>query len=277
MSEYQVRRSELNKLNVQLSIARQQSERNRQLTDIGAIPKKEYDLSLAEEKSLAASIETQERILSGFRAKLQRMGFGEDSGTTSTTGTIRAPFGGIVIRTNAAPGETLSTDRELFQIADASQVWVQAEVYEKDLGRIQTGQVAAVSVDTYADREFLGKVTYISDILDPQTRSARVRCEITNPDGLLKLDMYATVRLPTKFKKDALTVPADAIQQIQGKDVVFVRTGATTFELKAVRIGKVIQGVAEVLSGLQRGESVVTQGAFHLKSIALGDQIGEEE
>jgi len=277
MSEYQVRRSELNKLNVQLSIARQQSERNRQLTDIGAIPKKEYDLSLAEEKSLAASIETQERILSGFRAKLQRMGFAADSAASSTTGTIRAPFGGIVIRTNAAPGETLSTDRELFQIADASQVWVQAEVYEKDLGRIQTGQVAAVSVDTYADREFLGKVTYISDILDPQTRSARVRCEITNPDGLLKLDMYATVRLPTKFKKDALTVPADAIQQIQGKDVVFVRTGATTFELKAVRIGKVIQGVAEVLSGLQRGESVVTQGAFHLKSIALGDQIGEEE
>jgi cobalt-zinc-cadmium efflux system membrane fusion protein len=277
VSEYQVRRSELDKLNVQLSVARQQSERNRQLADIGAIPRKEYDLSLAEEKSITASIETQEQILSGYRAKLRRMGFEGDSAATSTTGSIRAPFGGIVVRANAAPGETVRPEDELFQIADSSQVWVQAEVYEKDLGRVQSGQMAAVYVDTYADREFLGKVTYISDILDPQTRTARVRCEIANPDGLLKLDMFATVRLPTKFKKDALTVPADAIQQIQGKDIVFVRTGATTFEQKAVRIGRIVQGVAEVLSGLQGGESVVTQGAFHLKSIALGDQIGEEE
>jgi len=275
-SQFQVGRSELDKLNIQLSIARQQSERNRQLAEIGAIPRKEFDLSLAEEKSINASIETQQKVLSGLRAKLQRFGFGEDATASLMTASVRAPFSGIVIHADAAPGELTRPEQELFQIADASHVWVQAEVYEKDLGRVQSGQLASINVDTYQGREFLGKVTYISDVLDPQTRSARVRCEVANPDGLLKLDMFATVRLPTKFRKEAMAVPAEALQQIAGKDVVFVRKGPTTFEQKTVRVGKLVQEMAEIISGLESGDSVVTQGAFHLKSIAMGDEIGEE-
>lgn len=155
-------------------------------------------------------------------------------------------------------------------------MWVQAEVYEKDLGRLQLGQTASITVDTYPDREFLGRVTYISDLLDPQTRTARVRCDLPNPDGKLKLDMFATVRLPTTFRTEALVVPAEAIQQIEGKNVVFIRTGETTFERKPVEIGRTIQGVTELLAGLREGEAVVTKGAFHLKSIVLGGEIGEE-
>jgi cobalt-zinc-cadmium efflux system membrane fusion protein len=267
----------LDKLNVQLSVAKQQSERNRQLAEIGAIPRREYDLSLAEEKSIGASIETQQRVVAGLRGKLERLGFSEDASVGSVTSTLRAPFRGVVIHTDAAPGELIKPDQDLFQIADASQVWVQAEVYEKDLGRIQSGQAASISVDTYPDREFLGKVSYISDLLDPQTRTARVRCDVANPDGLLKLDMFTTVRLPTKFRKEGMAIPTDAIQQISGKDIVFVRTGPTTFEQKAIRVGKTVQGMAEILSGLQAGDAVVTQGAFHLKSIALGAEIGEEK
>jgi cobalt-zinc-cadmium efflux system membrane fusion protein len=192
------------------------------------------------------------------------------------TASVRAPFAGVVIHADAAPGEFTRPEEELFRIADASQVWIQAEVYEKDLGRVQSGQLASINVDTYPDREFLGKVTYISDVLDPQTRSARVRCEVANPEGLLKLDMFATVRLPTKFRKDGIAVPVEALQQIGARDVVFVRTGPSTFEQRTVRVGKLVQGMAEIISGLESGNSVVTQGAFHLKSIALGDEIGEE-
>jgi len=276
-SQLQVGRSELDKLNIQLSIARQQSERNRQLAEIGAIPRKEYDLSLSEEKSIGASIETQQKVLSGLRTKLQRFGFSEEAASSEMTASVRAPFAGIVIHANASPGGYTRPEDELFQLADASQVWVQAEVYEKDLGRVQSAQIAYITVDTYPDREFLGKVTYISDVLDAQTRTARVRCDVANPDGLLKLDMFATVRLPTKFRKEGMAVPVDALQQIEGKDVVFVRTGPTTFEQKVVQVGKLVQGLAEITSGLEVGDSVVTQGAFHLKSIALGDQIGEED
>jgi membrane fusion protein, heavy metal efflux system len=276
-SQLQVGRSELDKLNIQLSIARQQSERNRQLAEIGAIPRKEYDLSLSDERSISASIDTQQKVLLGLQTKLQRFGFGEDAVSSGMTASVRAPFAGVVIHADASPGGLTRPEEELFQIADASQVWVQAEVYEKDLGRVQSGQIAYITVDTYPDREFLGKVTYISDVLDAQTRTARVRCDVTNLEGLLKLDMFATVRLPTKFRKEGMAVPVDALQQIEGKDVVFVRTGPTTFEQRVVRVGKLVQGLAEIISGLEVGDSVVTQGAFHLKSIALGDQIGEEE
>ena len=276
-AQYQVSRSELAKLNVQLSVARQQSERSRQLAEIGAIPRKEYDLSLAEERSITASIDTQQKVIAGVLARLQRFGFGEDTLATSTIAPVRAPFAGVVLHADASPGENIRPDDELFRIADPSQVWVQAEVYEKDLGRVQPGQIASVNVDTYPGREFLGEITYISDILDPQTRTARVRCEVANADGLLKLDMFATIRLPTNFRKDGLAVPSEALQQIEGRNIVFVRTSPTTFEQKTVQVGKTMQGMTEILGGIENGESVVTQGAFHLKSIVLGDQIGEEE
>jgi cobalt-zinc-cadmium efflux system membrane fusion protein len=195
----------------------------------------------------------------------------------ATSTAIRAPFGGVVIAADAAPGETITPESELFEIADLTEVWVQAEVYERDLGRLQVGRTASIRVDTYENREFLGRVTYISDLLDPQTRTAKVRCEVANTEGRLKLDMFATVLLPTTFSKKAMVVPVEAIQQIEGKNLVFVRTGTTTFERKTVEIGRTVQGRVEILAGLVGGESVVTKGAFHLKSIVLGAEIGEEE
>lgn len=276
ISQYQAARADLEKLNVQLAVARQQTERNRQLAEIGAIPRKEYELSQGEDKSLAASIQAQESVLAGLSAKLARFGLGNDAQASSTSSAIRAPFAGVIIAADAAPGETVSPESELFQVADISEVWVQAEVYEKDLGRIQRGGSASIRVDTYPEREFVGRVTYISDILDPKTRTARIRCDVVNPDASLKLDMFATVLLPTTFSREALVIPAESIQQIEGVTVVFVQTGATTYERKTVQIGRIIQGTAEVLRGLDGGESVVTKGAFHLKSILLGEEIGEE-
>jgi cobalt-zinc-cadmium efflux system membrane fusion protein len=277
VSQYQVHVAELEKLNVQLSIARQQSERLRQLAEIGAIPRKEYDLSLGEERTIDAGMDTQRKVIAGALAKLQRFGFAADTLASSTTASVRAPFAGVVLHADAAPGEIIRQDTELFRIVDTSQVWVQAEVYEKDLGRVRAGQTASISVDTYPGREFSGRVSYISDILDPQTRTARVRCEVSNTDGLLRLDMFATIRLPTDFRKDGLAVPSESLQQVEGRNVVFVRTGPTTFEQKTVQIGKTMRGVTEILGGLRNGEAVVTEGAFHLKSIVLGDQIGGEE
>ena len=276
LSQLQTSRAEVERLNVQLAVARQQTERNRQLADIGAIPRKEYELSLGEEKSLAAAIQVQESVVRGLAAKLRRLDLSDDRPESSTSTAIRAPFAGVVIAVDAAPGERIGPDSQLFHIADISEVWVQAEVYEKDLGRIQLGRSASIKVDTYPDREFLGRVSYIGDILDPQTRTVKVRCDVSNPDSRLKLDMFATVLLPTTFSKDALAIPAEAIQQIEGRNVVFVRTGATTFERKNVEIGRTIQGAAEVLAGLEAGEQIVTKGAFHLKSMVLGAEIGEE-
>jgi cobalt-zinc-cadmium efflux system membrane fusion protein len=276
VSQLQTARTELERLNVQLAVVRQQTERSRQLADIGAIPRKEYELNLGEERSLTAGIQVQESIIRGLAAKLQRFGLNADRPEVSISTAIRAPFSGVVIAVDAAPGETIGPESQLFHIADISEVWVQAEVYEKDLGRIQLGRTASIRVDTYPDREFRGRVSYIGDILDPQTRTVKVRCDVTNPEARLKLDMFATVHLPTTFNKQGLAVPAEAIQQVQGRNVVFVKTGPTMFERKTVQIGSTVQDVAEVLAGLAPGEQVVTKGAFHLKSIVLGEEIGED-
>jgi cobalt-zinc-cadmium efflux system membrane fusion protein len=276
LAEYQGARTELQRLKLQQSSAERISERNRQLSQLGAIPQKTAELTQVEAQSAADSVSVQESVVNGLISRLRRFGV-EEANVSHPSTVIRAPFAGVVIKAQTAPGDLFDADRELFSIADLSHVWVQAEVYEKDLGRVQIGQPAFITVDTYPGEKFKGQVTYLGDILDPQTRTSRVRCEVANPDVRLKLDMFATVELPTHFSRRTLVVPVSAIQQLDGNDVVFVRKSATTFETRPVKTGKTVNELTEVQSGLRNGEEVVKQGAFHLKSVALSGQIGEEE
>jgi cobalt-zinc-cadmium efflux system membrane fusion protein len=113
---------------------------------------------------------------------------------------------------------------ELFSVADLSTVYVQAQVYEKDLGQVHIGQAASISIDSYPGDRFTGQVASISDLIDTQTRTAAVRCQVANPGARLKLDMLASVQFPTAMKRSVLSVPTDAVQDIEGKPTVFVRT-----------------------------------------------------
>jgi len=182
----------------------------------------------------------------------------------------------VITRAQASPGDTVDPGREVFTVADLTQVWVQAEVYEKDLGRIRVGQSAFITVDTYPDHSFEGKVSYIGDALDPQTRTTRVRCEVSNHDLRLKTDMFANIELPTKFSKQAIAVPSAALQVVEGKNVVFIRRSQTQFEKRDVEKGVTVNQQTEIVRGLKQGEPVVTQGAFHLKSILAGGELGED-
>jgi cobalt-zinc-cadmium efflux system membrane fusion protein len=269
-------RAEAQKLKIQLAAQSRQTERSRSLAEIGAASQKDYELSRAEQQGLEETIRSHESIMAGITVRLRRLGATEGNPHSPAETTILSPFAGVITRAVAAPGEVVDQTSELFTVADLSQVWVQAEVYEKDLGRIRVGQAALITVDTYPNEPFAGRVTYISDMLDPQTRTAKVRCEVPNRNVRLKLDMYATVQLPTTFSRRAVAVPARAIQQVEGKTVVFVRQTATAFEARQVVTGKVIDGLTEITAGLRVGEPVVTQGAFRLKSILVGKELGKE-
>ena len=271
-AQEQSARADLTRLNAQLTPAARQSERSRRLADIGAGAEKDYEFSKAEEQGVRASILSQQAVLSGLQQRLRRYGA---SGNGSST-VLKAPFAGVITKAAASPGDIVEPGKEMFTVADLSKVWVQAEVYEKDLGRIRLGQDAAIRVDTYPDESFAGRVAYISDVLDPQTRTAKVRCEVANKDVRLKTDMFANIELPTKFSKQALAVPSTALQDVEGKNVVFVQHGPTKFESRQVEKGVTINGQTEIISGLSAGEQVVTQGAFHLKSILAGSDLGED-
>jgi cobalt-zinc-cadmium efflux system membrane fusion protein len=275
-SQLAAARAELQRLKSQLSVAARQVERNRRLVEIGAVPQKEYEFSAAEHKGIEESIRAQESTIAGITTQLKRFGAGNTSPSQPVSTILAAPFSGVITKVDAAPGQVIESEDRLFAIADLSRIWVQAEVYEKDLGRVQVGQNAIVRVDTYPDQQFAGRVTYISDVLDPQTRTARVRCELPNPGIRLKLDMFATVQVPTKFNRKAIAVPAAAIQQLEESTVIFVRRAETKFEPRRVQPGKTVAGTVEILSGLKEGEEVVVDGAFHLKSIIAGKELGED-
>jgi len=271
-AQEQSARADLDRLQSQLIPAARQTERSRHLADIGAAAEKDYEFNKAEEQGIRANIQSQEAVVRGLQQRLHRYGAAGPAGMT----VLRAPFAGAVIKVSASNGDVLEPGRAAFQIADLSRVWVQAEVYEKDLGRIRLQQDASIRVETYPDTTFPGRVTYISDVLDPQTRTARVRCEVANTDMRLKADMYASIELPTTFSKRALTVSGSALQEVEGKNVVFVRVGPTKFVIRQVEKGVTVKDRVEIVSGLTAGEQVVTQGAFHLKSIVAGGELGDE-
>lgn len=276
ISQHAAAQAELERMKVQLVALAKQAERARKLTEIGAAAQKDYEMVLAEQQSMEQNIRSQESVLDGIAARLRRFGVTPGDDGSAAGQIIQAPFDGVILKVNSAPGKVVEPSDELFTIADLSQVWVQAEVYEKDLGRIRIGQMATITVDTYPGERFAGRVTYIGDFLDPQTRTARVRCEVSNPGTRLKLDMFASVQLPTTFSRKAVAVPQAALQQLDGKTVVFVSKGPTAFEVRTVKAGNTVQSQTEIAEGLSAGEPIVVQGAFHLKSIVAGKELGEE-
>lgn len=273
-AQEQSAKAELASLSAKLTPATRQTQRSRRLADIGAGAEKDYEFSKADEQGIRASIQSQQAVIEGIRQRLRR--YGSTAGSGSPLTVLKAPFAGVVTKAQVSAGDTAEPGKSLFTIADLSRVWVQAEVYEKDLGRIRPGQDAAIRVDTYPNEIFLGRVAYISDVLDPQTRTARVRCEVDNREMRLKTDMFANIELPTKFSKRGLAVPSSALQDVEGKSVVFVQTAPTKFEARQIEKGVSINGSTEIVSGLTAGERVVTQGAFHLKSILAGGELGED-
>ena len=278
ISQYNTAHAELARLRAQLATLTRQVERSQKLVDIGAAPQKEYEANLGEQHQLDESIRGQESTLAGMEARLRRFGVTDPTAADRPAATaIRAPFAGVVTKVNAGPGDVADSATELFTVADLARVYVQAQVYEKDLGRVVQGQPASIRVDAYPDERFTGRIVSIGDTIDPQTRTATVRCEVANPKGRLKLDMFASVDLPTAVSKKALVVPSDAVQTFEGRTVVFVKSTPSTFVARSVERGRTAGALTEITRGLKTGELVVTRGAFQVKSAQQAKNLGEKE
>ena len=190
---------------------------------------------------------------------------------------IVAPFEGRVIARNLTKGEVVETTEQLFQVADLSNVWVTANIPERDIPFIHEddsvgNQPVEVRVKAYPDQVFPGKITYVGDVLDSATRTMRLRIELSNPQGKLKPQMFATVRVYADPEPDRLTVPESAVQRDRERQFVFVQREPGAFEMRDVRVGESNGRIVTIVDGLQDGELVVTRGAFVLKSEVLGGQ-----
>lgn len=267
--------AELQRLRVQQANAQRQAERSRSLVSIGAVPAKDAENAEAEVRAISQSIRAQEATTAGLASRLTRFGVQPGADPGNATASIRAPFAGVVVKLNVAPGAVIDSTMPLFSIADLSSVYMEAQVFEKDLGRIRTGQQTKVRFEAYPGETFTGRVVSIRDILDPATRTAGVRIEMPNPANRFRLEMFATVELPTLGTHAALTVPTEAVQTINRRPVVFVKQDALHFAAREVATAG--EGlIKELVSGVKEGELVVVKGAYQLKSVFLSRQTGEE-
>ena len=273
LSQLDAARAEVQRLRIQQANAQRQAERSRSLVNIGAVPVKDAETAEAEAKGQEEAVRAQQSVVAGLETRLKR--FGVSSADESVAAAIRAPFAGVVTEVNAAPGEVVDSSNVLLSVADLLRVYAEGQVFERDLAKVRIGQPVRISVDAYPGEYFQGRVTAMRDVLDPQTRTVGVRCEVDNSNGKLKLEMFATILLPTSESHSALSVPADVVQTINRRQVVFVREGELHFEAREVQVIGEGQQV-EVVAGLKDGEPIVIKGAFQLKSAFLARQLEAE-
>ncbi|MDE3040907.1 MAG: efflux RND transporter periplasmic adaptor subunit [Nitrospirota bacterium] len=191
---------------------------------------------------------------------------------------IVAPFAGRIIGRNLTRGEVVETTEKLFVIADLSEVWVLANIPERDIAFVHAihasgGRTAEVRINAYPKEVMTGTITYVGDVLDPATRTMQLRLELPNPDGRLKPEMFATISLASEPQPDQLAVPDAALQQDQGRTFVFVQRDADSYEAREVQVGESNGSFTTILGGLNEGDPVVTHGAFLLKSELLKKQV----
>ncbi|MFL6337403.1 MAG: efflux RND transporter periplasmic adaptor subunit [Pyrinomonadaceae bacterium] len=229
----------------------------------------EHDLELAK-ASAASSIAGARVALANARRHLLILGL-KDSAIDSLASrpnlasvfSLNAPISGIVVERNATVGATVGSDASLFKIIDISSVWVDANVFEKDLGRVRRGQEVRVTVPAFPGVTFSGRVILISSVVNPETRGVQVRTEVSNADGRLKPDMFANVEIVTDVRRAAISLPQTALLDDGGHKIVFVQTDKG-YEKHIVTTGIQNGDRVEILDGLQAGDHVVVKGNYLL-------------
>lgn len=192
---------------------------------------------------------------------------------------ITAPFDGTVIQKDVVLKERVGPNSHLFTVADLSQVWVKADMYEQHLSLLNrlAGKAVAFRTSAYPGRRFEARVFYTGDLVDEASRTIPLMAVAENPDRDLKPGMFVEVELPIESVADVVWVPDSAIQEHAGKTFVFVHREGDLFERRDVRIGRLLGESREILEGLEAKTPIVVGGAFALKSEMLREQLVDED
>lgn len=281
--ELGTKKAELLRAEADLNVTRRNYDREKGLYAKQISSERDYLAAKGDfERSEAAYNEAREalRLLDLPDSAIARITWSGAGGRLSWFPLI-SPFGGTVIERHITVGEQIRPDETVLTIADLDVVWLLADIYEKDLGRVAVGDSVQVSVDSYSGEVFRGHIAYISNTVDSATRTASARVEIDNPDHRLHIGMFATARIalrPAPNERVAgVMVPIDSVQRVGTKSVVFVEQTLGAYFPREVALGNTSSNDAEIVSGLSAGERVVSKGSFYLKSILLRESIGGED
>lgn len=233
----------------------------------------------AQQEALAAKAEADalEADARAASEQLNALGTGTEGGGSLLT--LRAPVSGVVVSRDAVLGQAVTTEQAIASIVDLDEVWFLARVYEKDLGRLAIGNGAEVQLNAFPKDRFVGTVEYISQQVDPGSRTFTARVRLTNKSGKLRVGLFGKARIALTEESSrgpVLVVPTSAITDIKGKPSAFVKEG-DGFELRDLSLGERSVGKVEVLKGIREGEPVAVDGVFTLKSVLLKGSMGDDD
>lgn len=249
----------------QLELNRRNAERANALYEadvIGAAElqrrESEYKISLAETRAAADQL----RLLGVSDAAISRLG---RQGAVDSVTPVVASLAGVVVERKLVQGQVVQPSDVLFSVADLSRLWAVAQVPEQQVGQVKVGQSVSIEVPALGNEKLVGKLIYVAQTIDPETRTVLVRTELDNRDGRLKPAMLATMLIEAR-PVERLVVPASAVVRENDEEHVFVAEGEQNFRLVRVKLAPEQGGKRVVLAGLKGGEKLVVDGAFHLNN-----------
>lgn len=221
-----------------------------------------YDKGAIAEKDLQAAQDIEQKAMVDVRTTEQKVRvLGGDPAHPSSMLDLRAPISGTIVEQNVAGYEgvkSLDNTPNLFTIADLSQVWVVCDVFENALGDVHVGDPAEIRMNAFPERVLKGSVTDISRVLDPATRTAKVRIVLKNGDGQLRPGMFAVATFRSRKTRLSLVVPSTAVMRLHDKDWVFRREGNNRYRRVEVLVsGATLDGMQEVRTGVNPEEEIV--------------------
>lgn len=257
--------SEVDAARVRRDLAQKESERAQRLFDRKAFSERQLQAAQADLATAKANYDA---------AVKRRDALSETSGitrgraildTANASYTIRAPLGGYVTKVNKSLGEQVSPGEAILEISNLDTVWVEAPIFERDLSRLAGIVSATFSTPAYPDQEFKGVVLDVGAIIDEQTRAAKVIFQLPNGGRALRIGMQANVRLDAGEQVTAMMIPKSAVLDNEGKKLIYVLVSGEEFQRREVTLGDEFGDKVAVLSGLNKGERVVTQGAYQIR------------
>jgi RND family efflux transporter MFP subunit len=250
---------------VRVDLATKEAARAQRLYDRKAFSERQMQAAEADLRAAKAQFDAAVKRLEALEnpgaAERTRAGVG----SANASYTIRAPLSGYVTKVNKSIGEQVAAGEAIVEISNLDTVWIEAPIFEKDLSRLAGNVSATFTTPAYPDQEFKGTVVDIGAVIDEQTRATKVIFQLPNDGRALRLGMQANVRLDAGEQVTAMMIPKEAVLEHEGKKIVYVLLSGEEFERREVTIGDELSGKVAVLSGLNKGERVVTQGAYQLK------------
>ena len=239
-------------------MAQKSAERVHKLQADGAVSDKDVAQAEADFKKARAEV---------GRTSAQLRALGISATDPAVRVALHAQIAGTVVDRAVLVGQEVRADQAqpLLTVSSLDSVWVLADVYEQDLALVQPGASVSVRVPAYAGDSFPGKIVHVGDVVDAQTRTVKVRCQVANPGQRLKPEMFAKIDLKDIGGHNVVVIPSRAVLNDGEKTKVVVATEGNVFKVRQVELGPEVEGQVRVLSGIKPGEKIVTDGALFLK------------